>query len=106
MNYGTKTSMIHEDDRRTLEDWPEAKIITAKKACTLGNHYHMVKTEKFILVSGIASVSIDNNIFLPMEKGELLTIMPGEMHTFSLSKGAVLIGLCSHPYDPKDDYKI
>lgn len=97
--------MIHEDERRILEGWPEAKIITAKKGCTLGAHYHKIKTEKFILVSGIASVSIDNSSFQPMQKGEMITIHPGQRHEFDLAIGSVLIGLCSHPYDPKDDYR-
>jgi quercetin dioxygenase-like cupin family protein len=98
--------MIHEDDRRILEDWPEAKIITAKQNCTLGNHYHKVKTEKFIMVSGIIFVSINGGSFFRMMKGELLTVHPGEKHTFDMSEDAVMIGICSHAYDPKDDYTV
>lgn len=103
--------MIHEDERRTLEDWPEAKIITAKTFCKLGNHYHKIKTEKFILVSGSATLfeeipfKTDTN-YRELKIGELITILPNVRHTFEIKDGSVLIGLCSHPFDPSDDYKI
>ncbi len=144
-------NMIHEDERRILEDWPEAKFITAKKDCVLGDHYHKIKTEKFILVKGksilkfglseldskflqaydkdgyeetvfyfykngygsMASVilssairnreAIDKGIL--MKIGEIYTVEPNIRHTFELTAGSVLIGLCSHEYDPEDDYK-
>lgn len=97
--------MIHEDERRILEDWPEAKIITAKKNCTLGDHYHKIKTEKFVAVSGVVFARINNDPWFRMTKGELITVNPGERHAFEMSDDAVLIGLCSHPYDSSDDYK-
>lgn len=101
--------MIHEDERRILEDWPEAKIITAKNDCILGGHYHKIKTEKFILVSGKARLVINTmvgDVGKAMKLGFMYTIQPNTPHTFELTKGSVLIGLCSHPFDPSDDYKI
>lgn len=95
--------MIHEDERRTLEDWPEAKILTAKKDCTLGNHYHKLKTEKFVLVSGCATCTIDG-IEKPMEIGSLITVSPLSKHSFFLREGSVLVGLCSNKFDSTDDY--
>lgn len=96
--------MIHEDNRRILEDWPEAKIITAKEDCTLGGHYHKIKTEKFILTSGHAVMRYHAEVF-EMKIGELYTVEPTRIHSFDIKKGSVLIGLCSHPFDPTDDYK-
>ena len=100
--------MIHEDDRRILEDWPEAKIITAKKDCILGNHYHKIKTEMFILTEGSARLII-NTLVGPVGKqmkvGHTYIIHPGTRHTFHMANGSVLIGLCSHAFDPTDDYK-
>jgi len=96
--------MIHEDERRRLEDWPEAKIITAKKDCILGNHYHKIKTEKFILITGKGVITV-NGVADEMIKGNLYTIYPDQMHSFNLAEDSVLIGLCSHPFDPNDDYK-
>lgn len=101
--------MIHEDERRILEDWPEAKIITAKKDCELGNHYHKIKTERFILVSGYGRMYLNKNDSGYKQEemiiGKLYTIVPETKHTFFLDKGAVLVGLCSHPFDPEDDYR-
>lgn len=96
--------MIHEDDRRVLEDWPEAKIITAKKDCVLGNHYHKIKTERFVLTSGWAIISRGDQVE-EMKIGKLYEVTPGVMHSFHLSKDSVMIGLCSHVFDPNDDYK-
>jgi len=96
--------MIHVDDRRTLEDWPEAKIITANKDCVLGDHFHRIKTEKFILTSGEATMKVDLST-IRMERGEVYTISPGQRHSFFVKKGSVLIGICSHKFDPTDDYK-
>lgn len=101
--------MIHEDERRILEDWPEAKIITAKEDCILGGHYHKIKTEKFILISGQATLRLNTNIgpiSKKLKKGIVYDIYPYTHHTFILSKDSVLVGLCSHPFDPTDDYKL
>ena|ERR1043165_1572480 len=101
--------MIHEDDRRILEDWPEAKTITAKEDCVLGNHYHKIKTEKFILVEGEGELELTTSIGSMKRKlklGSLYVVMPYQQHTFHLKKGAVLIGLCSEKFDPSDDYKL
>ncbi len=97
--------MIHEDDRRILEDWPEAKTITAKQDCVLGNHYHKLKTERFVLVSGKGSMSFDGSDFYQMEIGEMVTVKPYTRHTFKLTAGSILIGLCSHAFDLADDFK-
>lgn len=101
--------MTHEDERRILEEWPEGKLITAKKDCTLGNHYHKIKTEKFILVSGFASMSTwasgRTGKTKQMVIGQLYTITPNTWHGFDLVAGSVLLGLCSHPYDPTDEYQ-
>ena len=101
--------MIHEDERRILEDWPEAKIITAKVDCELGNHYHKIKTERFVLVKGSARMhlNINDNGYTAerMLSGKLYTVEPGTKHTFFLDKGSVLVGICSHPFDPTDDYR-
>lgn len=97
--------MIHEDERRILEDWPEAKVITAKKDCDLGGHYHKIKTEKFILGGGIISYQINDEAWKVLEHGVMLTISPNQWHRFYMASGSVLIGICSHPYDPTDDYR-
>lgn len=99
---------MHEDERRTLEDWAEAKVITAKKDCILGGHYHKIKTEKFMLLEGKCFMTIHTSIGdvkRKMSRGEFYTIDPGTKHSFKLIEGSVLLGLCSHSYDAQDDYK-
>lgn len=105
--------MIHEDERRILESFPEAKIIKVKQDCVIGEHYHKIKTEKFILCEGKCKVvvkSVDSDFVMTakhkMKIGELCTILPNTYHEFHIEKDSVLIGINSHPYDPTDDYKL
>lgn len=95
---------MHEDQRRILEDWPEAKFITAKQACVLGDHYHKIKTERFILLKGECIALIGMETF-HMQVGRMYEVKPNTRHSFNISTGSVLLGVCSHPYDPNDDYK-
>jgi len=97
--------MIHEDERRILESWAEAKIITAKKDCILGDHYHRIKTEKFIVLSGDVVMLLSNQWPIEMNIGEIYTVEPMTWHSFDMKEGSVMIGLCSHPFDHNDDYK-
>lgn len=96
--------MIHEDDRRVLESYPEAKLITAKKDTVIGRHYHKIKTERFILSSGSCEL-ITDGVSHMMTIGKLYTVEPNVFHEFRIAKDSVLIGLNSHPYDPNDDFK-
>lgn len=95
----------HEDDRRILTSYPEAKILRIKKDCVIGQHYHKIKTEQFILTDGECEMITDVER-VSMAIGKLYTIPPCLFHEFNIKKGSVLIGLNSHPYDPTDDYKI
>jgi quercetin dioxygenase-like cupin family protein len=96
--------MIHEDERRVLESFPEAKIITAKKDTVIGKHYHKIKTEKFLLASGTCEI-VRNNATEPMIRGVIYSVKPNTYHEFHIKENSVLIGFNSHPYDPTDDYK-
>ena len=96
---------IHSDDRRDLRSFPEAKLITVKKDCTLGAHYHAKKTELFILSEGSGTLVLEAEA-IHMEIGSVYTVNPGTLHTFKLRAGSVLVGLNSHAYDPSDDYKV
>ena len=100
--------MRHEDDRRVLESYPEAKIVTAKKDCVIGNHYHMKKTELFILSSGECTVTKTTETktsFHNMQIGRIYEVAPGTNHEFRMKEGSVLIGINSHVHDDNDDYK-
>jgi mannose-6-phosphate isomerase-like protein (cupin superfamily) len=96
---------IHSDDRRDLRTFPEAKLITVKRDCVLGAHYHAKKTEMFMLSEGIGTIVTEAQA-TPMEIGRIYTVLPGVLHTFRLTAGSVLVGLNSTVYDPSDDYKV
>lgn len=104
--------IAHEDERRILESFPEAKIIKVKQDCIIGEHYHKIKTEQFILCDGKCKLVVKNVGGIRMEgkfnmkKGELYIIPPNTYHEFHIEKDSVLIGINSHPYDPTDDYKL
>ena len=99
--------MTHEDERRSLTSIPyktgEIKIIVAKQDCELGNHFHKVKTEIFILIEGDGLVMIDGHKSILSVRDEYI-VRPLEIHTFFLKEGSVLICFCSEPYNQKDDY--
>lgn len=104
--------MIHEDERRILESFPEAKIIKVKQDTVIGQHYHKIKTEHFILLTGKCDliVSTVDGIRMygkiKMKKGNIQTVPPNTYHEFHIKKDSVLLGFNSHPYDPTDDYKL
>lgn len=104
--------MIHEDERRILESFPEAKIIKVKQDCVIGEHYHKIKTEFFILCEGRCTLRYKNVLdddrfhLHEMPIGNLTIILPHSYHEFYIEKDSVLIGINSHPYDPSDDYKL
>jgi hypothetical protein len=98
------------DDRRNLyefgegRDWKVSKVIEIKEDSVLGQHYHAIKWEAFMLVSGGGIIEIDQ-IPIEMEKFKEYMIEPLTMHTFNLSKGSILIGLCSELFNENDDYR-
>jgi hypothetical protein len=100
-----KLSNFHEDDRRRLHSFPEAKLLEIKQDCIIGEHYHKIKTEKFILCEGQADLIIKGMATQSMEIGKIYTVLPEQHHTFEVKAGSVLVGLNSTTYDPKDDYK-
>jgi len=100
-----KLNPVHEDNRRKLTSFPEAKMLEIKEDCILGKHYHKVKTEKFILCQGNALLTVNDQNPIEMEIGKIYTISPGQIHTFKIKKGSILIGLNSKQFDSTDDYK-
>jgi GDPmannose 4,6-dehydratase len=101
-----KLSTSHVDDRRLLESFPEAKVITLKKDAVIGGHYHAIKDELFILSSGAGTIRLGADQAQPMEIGKLYTVKAGTPHWFDLKAGSQLIGLNSRVYDPTDDYRV
>lgn len=101
----------HEDNRRALYSFPEAKVLEVKEDCILGRHYHKKKTEVFILHVGNCLLQTVNNatgesIKQQMQIGKMYHIPPNTYHAFFIDKDSVLIGLNSHPFTGDDDFTI
>lgn len=100
----------HSDERRTLIDWGNGKTwktcktIHVHKAMALGAHYHKLKDERFMLVSGSGTMTLDGKIS-DFNSGEVVDVPAGMKHSFTLGSGSVLIGLCTKEFDETDDYR-
>ncbi len=98
---------IHEDDRRKLIEWSGgkvSKVLVGKAGCEVGDHYHRNKEERFMLISGVCTFVIGDRTGT-MDHFDEFTIPPNTYHLFSLSQGAVLLGVCSEKFDPSDEIK-
>lgn len=102
--------LVSDDVRRKLSEfgdggtWKVCKILEAKTDCRVGDHYHKLKDEMFVLLEGSGMFHVGGNgssrqapysVFVPR----------GTYHAFDLKKGSVLIGLATELHDPYDDYK-
>jgi GDPmannose 4,6-dehydratase len=104
-----KLSTTHEDDRRVLQSYPEAKVLRAKRDTVIGGHYHKNKDELFILSEGYGLMTLggfDDQTVQAMQIGKLYTVKAGTPHWFNLHAGSVLVGLNTRPWDPSDDYHV
>jgi mannose-6-phosphate isomerase-like protein (cupin superfamily) len=104
-----KVKPTHSDARRDLVSFPEAKVLTLKQDTMIGGHYHLKKEERFILSEGEGLMRIGTGfeqVQTVMQLGRIYTVGRGQYHEFHLTKGSVLVGLNSEPYDPADDYRL
>ncbi len=99
---------IHEDDRRKLIEWDGgvvSKALIARRVCTVGDHYHRNKEERFLLLKGAATIIIGDDfsekVFAPFE----FTVPVNTYHRFELRKGTILLCVCSGLFDPDDEIK-
>ncbi len=98
---------IHEDDRRKLIEWSGGKVskaLIAKEDCTVGDHYHRNKEEKFLLLSGYGNFIIGDRSIQPQAPFEFV-VPANTYHSFWLVKGSILLGVCSEEFDPADEIK-
>ena len=99
---------IHEDARRTLIEWSGGRVskaLIAKSSCTVGDHFHRNKEEKFLLLTGRAYVTIGDAQPEYVEAPSEFTVPPNTYHAFNLADGSILLGVCSEEFDPKDEIK-
>lgn len=103
--------VVSEDARRSLAEfgnggtWKVCKVMEIKEDCWVGNHYHKLKDEMFLLIEGSGTFVLEKTT--STEHAPFSLHVPrGSYHAFNLKKGSVLLGLASEMHDPKDDYKI
>lgn len=101
----TGSLIINEDQRRKLTSFPEGKLLEIKEDCIVGGHYHKIKTEYFVLVEGYAKIKL-GTVTKVMRKGKLIIVPPFTFHEFEIKEDSILMGLCTHEFDPHDDYKL
>ena len=97
----------HSDNRRDLHEYeyPVTKILEAKEDCELGNHYHKLKDEVFLITNGQCTAIVDDKI-IPMVPFIPVDVKAGAVHKFVMLKGTVLVGFCTRAYDSTDDYHV
>jgi mannose-6-phosphate isomerase-like protein (cupin superfamily) len=99
----------HSDERRDLTEYVAdmsiraCKVLVAKDNCAVGQHYHKRKHEIFYLIAGFGTITLDGET-QSLNERESILVRRGVMHSFKLSKGAILLGAATEPFDPEDDY--
>lgn len=102
--------LVSDDERRALYElgsggnWKVMKYLVAKHDCNVGDHFHLKKDELFLLLSGLASVVLDDTV-ITLKSGQSLMVQRGQYHVFHLKSGSELICLASKVHDPSDDHK-
>lgn len=100
---------FHKNNIRTLTElgegkiWAVGKVIKMHKDGILGNHYHKLKDECFMLVFGSGNISIRGKKQKMIMFNEYF-VNKNDEHSFELKKGTVLVGLCSEVFNHEDDY--
>ena len=103
--------LVSEDGRRKLSEfgnggnWKVCKVLEAKEDCWVGNHYHKLKDEMFVLLEGSGTFVLEEETRFQHAPFSLF-VKRGQYHAFNLTKGSVLLGLASELHDPEDDYKV
>lgn len=86
--------------------WKEINYIESKNKVIRGNHYHKKTYEGFYIISGKIKVTLEDirskdTESFTAEKGDIFTINPYEIHTFTMLKKSSWINMLTIPIDPK-----
>jgi mannose-6-phosphate isomerase-like protein (cupin superfamily) len=74
-----------------------------------GEHYHKIRREYFYLISGEASLLLEeiatkSKISLQINPGDLVLLQPGIAHVFNPLTSGQAIEFAAEPFDPSDVY--
>lgn len=97
-----KPEFEHEDERRRLTQVFTAKtrqvnLYNAKRGAVLGDHYHEVTREFFLLTRGQLLYN-DKDIFVA---GQAFVVEPGENHKITCLTDVTLVSFLTEPFDPE-----
>jgi len=101
----------HEDNRRKLIEWISdfpircCKILIMKENGEVGGHYHNKKIDTFYLLKGGGTFEIGDTAGTLIEGGCYRATM-GELHTFKLKAGSILLEASTTPFDKNDENKV
>ena len=100
------------NSRRHLIDWDidfsceSIKLLKLSPGSSVGNHFHLIKDELFILIEGtITELVLDEVITKNVKSPAAWLVKKGVRHTYFCAEQATLICLASKRFDSKDDYK-
>jgi hypothetical protein len=105
--------IVSEDWRRSLYEfgegkWKCAKYVEVKDNCEIGNHFHLLKDECFLLVDGVIEElyleNRDEPTMINIKAPFVIDVPRGLYHKFKIKAGSKLIGLMSEEYNHNDDH--
>lgn len=83
--------------------------VVAEPGETRGNHYHLRKTEHFLVIQGTANVQVrdrsTNNVMNVEVSGGRpmrVSIYPNHTHNISSKEGCIFLVWCDEQFDEKD----
>lgn len=91
----TPTNYMYKDKRGIINDIVVGKdwsvtYISFTKGAERGNHYHEKTTQTDYIISGRL---LYNN--RPVKRGDIITIAPGERHTYKALEDSEMMSICS-----------
>ncbi len=99
--------LVSEDQRRKLYEfgeglWRCAKYLEIKQDSVIGNHYHKLKDECFLLLDGEMEVTLDG-VKSDVKAPCVIEVPRNVYHVFKVKAGSRILGLCSELFNKEDD---
>jgi hypothetical protein len=101
----------HEDARRCLiemtpGEFRACKVAIVKERSILGDHFHALKDERFLLVAGHAiCVEIGGATWTHVDAPFEWNVPRGTYHAFDLAEGSILVGTATEEFNAEDERK-
>jgi len=101
----------HEDNRRVIYDWAEGsfkscKAVIIKEEIAVGDHYHKLKDEEFLLLEGeFLLLQLGDQVKKNIKAPHKVYVPKGVYHKFICSKGSILLGTATELFDINDEIK-